>query len=147
MDAKPRRCAGLSDLGLSVSAWPKLASKGSQRLVSVGRAQAAAAMVLSCRALALCSAEGISSVGRRPWAGGGLQGSDASSETSLAPRVVPLAAVRTPAAAKPSSLVWLSLALNFRAAINVSFAVQISALGRAGRAILSLAAKTRLDTR
>ena len=46
MDAKPRRCAGLSDLGLSVSAWPKLASNGSQRLVSVGRAQAAAAICL-----------------------------------------------------------------------------------------------------
>ena len=46
MDARPLRCAGDNDLGLSVSAWPKEARSGSQRLVSVGRAQAAAAIVL-----------------------------------------------------------------------------------------------------
>ena len=56
LDASPLRCAGERDLGLSVSAWPKLASKGSQRLVSVGRAQAAAAMVLSAALwLVLCT--------------------------------------------------------------------------------------------
>ena len=80
IDASPLRCAGERDLGLSVSAWPKLASKGSQRLVSVGRAQAAAAMLISAGLwLVLC--ERISNAGPCPRAGGGAQGSDARAET------------------------------------------------------------------
>ena len=117
------RCAGLSDLGLSVSAWPKLASKGSQRLVSVGRAQAAAAMLISA-ALWLCALERISSVGRRlvGWRRG-FRGPMLSGDVP-APRVVPVEyRLERRRPAKLASRVAL-LSFKFRSRVNPLLSVR-----------------------
>ena len=100
MDAKPRRCAGLSDLGLSVSAWPKLARSGSQRLVSVGRAQAAAAMLYRALAGALHSS-GFGVSGGVPGLAAGFRGPMLARRRPWHPCGAWLAEIRTPAAAKP----------------------------------------------
>ena len=129
IEASPRLCAGERDLGLSVSAWPKLASKGSQRLVSVGRAQAAAAMFFLWAVL--CTREDFEC---RALSLGWWRASGVRCYLGDVPGTVwcLLAAIRMPAPINQSHLEALSASFKNRSGVDASLAARRSALSQAG---------------